>query len=276
MNSLEHLIEKMKTGHKCIVGMIHCLPLPGTLYYSGDMEAIYARALSDAAVLEQTGADAVMVENMGDIPLAAHLEPEQIAALAAVTRLVVERVNIPVGVDASFNDGAAGIAVACAAGASFIRSPVFVDNVQATGLGIMRPCAKETLRCRRLLGAEHIGIWADVQVKHTHATLPGVTLEESAVMAYQCGAQVLIVTGDATGHAASPSDVARVKKAVPLPVVVGSGFSHENAREQLAAADGAIVGSSIKKGGDTRAPINPGLSKSLIDEARRARKGWVY
>jgi predicted TIM-barrel enzyme len=44
--------------------------------------------------------------------------------------MVVERSGIPVGVDASFNDGVAGIAISCVSNARFIRSPVFVDSVQ--------------------------------------------------------------------------------------------------------------------------------------------------
>jgi membrane complex biogenesis BtpA family protein len=269
MNHSKKLIEKMRAGGKCIVGMVHCLPLPGTLNYCGDVEAIYAQALSDAAILEKAGVDAVMVENTNDKPYSARLEPEQLAVLAAVTRLVVERVSVPVGVDASFNDGLAGIAIACAANASFIRSAVFVDTMQATGLGLMTPCARELVRYRRLLGAERIGVWADVQVKHSHSVLPGISMEESAQIAHECGAEVLIVTGVSTGHETPMEKVERVKKATDLPVVIGSGFRYSNVSEQLSVADGAIVGSSMKTGGITTNPIDPVLSAQLMAEVRR-------
>lgn len=259
----------MTAGKKCIVGMIHCLPLPGTLGYGGDVEAIYARVLADAAALQAAGVDAMIVENTNDTPGASRLEPEQIAALAAATRLAVENVNVPVGVDASFNDGVAGMAIACAANAAFIRSPVFVDNLQVTGIGALRPCAKEVIRFRRLLGAERIGIWADVQVKHSHPLSPGISLEESAQAARERGAEVLIVTGLSTGLETPLASVQRVKAAVPLPVVVGSGFKKQNAREQLSIADGAIVGSAMKRDGVILDPIDPELSRQLMEEVRR-------
>jgi len=269
-NHAQALTDKMNRGEKVIVGMVHCLPLPGTLLYGGDMEAVCRRALADAAVLQAAGADAVIVENTNDKPFTARLEPEQLAALAAVTRLVVEKIELPVGVGASFNDGVAGISIACASGASFIRSPVFVDTMQVTGLGVISPCAKEVLRFRRMLGAEHIRIWADVQVKHSHPVLPEISLEESAVTAWEYGADVLIATGLSTGMETPLETVKRIKKAVPVPVVVGSGFRIQNAAEQLSTADGAIVGTAMKKDGNTLGPIDPELSRALMDAVRKA------
>ncbi|MCI9479910.1 MAG: BtpA/SgcQ family protein [Lachnospiraceae bacterium] len=262
----------MREGKKVIAGMVHCLPLPGTLLYGGSMEAVLHKALADAAALKAVGVDAVIVENTNDRPLAERLETEQTAALAAVARQVVEETGLVVGIDASFNDGPAGIAVACASGASFIRCPVYVDCVMVTGAGKIGPCAKEVLRMRRLLGAEHIGIWADVQVKHSHLLLPEVSLEESARTAWEYGAEVLIVTGLSTGLETPLEAIRRVKKAVPIPVVAGSGFGLENAAEQLEAADGAIVGTAMKKGGSTMEPIDPELGRALMKAVRQAER----
>ena len=125
---------------------------------------------------------------------------------------------------------------------------------------------------RRLLGAEHIGIWADVQVKHSHLLLPEVSLEESARTAWEYGAEVLIVTGLSTGLETPLESVRRVKKAVPIPVVAGSGFGLENAAEQLEAADGAIVGTAMKKGGSTMEPIDPELGRALMKAVRQAER----
>lgn len=271
-NSSRELIQKMRRGEKCLVGMVHCLPLPGTLGFGGDMEEIFRRAKADADTLAKAGVDAVIVENTNDKPNAVRLEPEQIAALAALTRVVVERVKVPVGVDASFNDGVAAISIARVAGASFIRCAVMVDNMQATGIGDMRPCAKELIRYRRLLQGENIGIWADVQVKHTHPILEAVPLEESAAEAMACGAEALIVTGASTGMETPLEAVKRVKKAVPLPVVIGSGFSLSNAPEQLETADGAIVGTALKVSRNTMDPVDPVLTAELVAEIRRVEQ----
>lgn len=71
----------------------------------------------------------MIVENMGDTPFSALLNKAQLAALTAATLAVKNAVNIPVGVDAAFNDCEANIAIAAITGASFIRVPVFVDTV---------------------------------------------------------------------------------------------------------------------------------------------------
>ena len=49
-----------------------------------------------------------------------------------------QAVQIPVGLDAAFNDCEADIAIAAMVGASFIRVPVFVDTVLFTD-GIIQP-----------------------------------------------------------------------------------------------------------------------------------------
>ena len=57
------LFDKIKDGEKVLIGMIHCLPLPGTLGSQNTIEKVIERAVSDAKVLEAAGFDAVMVEN---------------------------------------------------------------------------------------------------------------------------------------------------------------------------------------------------------------------
>ena len=94
------ILHRMGEGGKCLIGMVHCLPLPGTLGHGGDMEKIYEKALTDARTLEAAGFDAVIVENTTDMPYARNLSAGQLAALAAITRCVVQAVRIPVGVDA--------------------------------------------------------------------------------------------------------------------------------------------------------------------------------
>ena len=47
-----------------IKAMVHCLPLPGTVHYHGNLERLFAQAVQDAKTLEAAGVDAVIVENM--------------------------------------------------------------------------------------------------------------------------------------------------------------------------------------------------------------------
>ena len=269
---IDQMMDKMARGQKAMIGMVHCLPLPGTQNYRGSVEELFERAVSDAVILWKCGVDAVIVENTNDLPQSRLLEIEQVAALSSVVRAVVERIEIPVGVDASFNDGAAGMAIAYCAGGSFIRSPVFVDRVEVTGIGELGPCCKEVIRMRRFLGANQVKIFADVQVKHSHMVNESVTLEESCRAAADSGADALIVTGVSTGKK-TPSESLRIaKQAVSVPIVIGSGFNAEIAGEQFQSADGAIVGTAFKQGGSITNPVDEELCMTLMKEI--GRRPW--
>jgi hypothetical protein len=47
-------------------------------------------------------------------------------------------------------------------------------------------------------------------------------------------------------------------------LLVGSGLAEQNARELIAFADGAIVGTSLKEGGRVDAPVDIGRVERLV------------
>jgi predicted TIM-barrel enzyme len=61
-------------------------------------------------------------------------------------------------------------------------------------------------------------------------------------------ADALIVTGTATGREPLAEDLEKVKSAAgERPVLAGSGVDPGNAARLMAAVDGAIVGTSLKR-----------------------------
>lgn len=256
--------EIIKRDGKTAIGMVHCLALPGAPNFEGDMGKVVAQAIADAKTLEAAGADAIVVENAGDMPFCATISKEETAALAAVTALVVDAVDIPVGVDAAFSDAVADIAVAKAAGAQFVRCPVFVDTI-VNVCGVIEPCCGVAMRTKRGLAAEDIMILADVQVKHARMLLPEIPIEESAKNAVASGADAIIVTGLTTGDATPLELVSRAKAAVDVPVLVGSGVTADTIAEQLSVADGAIVGTSTKPGGVLSTPVDLDLARKVFE-----------
>ena len=60
--------ELFTNGSQTVIGMVHCLPLPTTAGFDGNYQKILDQAVQDAIKLEKAGADAVIVENMGDTP----------------------------------------------------------------------------------------------------------------------------------------------------------------------------------------------------------------
>lgn len=249
---------------KFVIGMVHCLALPGTPNFCGDMKKVIDQAVQDAIMLEKSGMDAIIVENMGDGNFGINLDIEQSCALAAVSAIVAQNVKIPIGIDAAMNDYATNFSIAKAIGAEFVRIPVFVDTVEFFG-GIIQPVAREALKFRKNLGAENVKILADIQVKHTHMLLPHVSVEDSAKTAEACGADAIIVTGTHIGVETPIDMIKRVKKVTSLPVIAGSGVKTSNIKEQLDIADGAIVGTSLKEGGKLSNPISLELCTELID-----------
>ena len=238
-----------RSGGKFVIGMVHCLPLPGTAFFKDNMEKIMAQAIADAETLERAGVDAIIVENMGDGPFGIRMDTAQVAALAAVSARVAERVTIPVGIDAAMSDYEAALSIAKAVGAGFVRIPVFVDTVEFYGGSIK--------------------ILADIHVKHTHMVLTHVTIEDSAKAAQDCGADGIIVTGTHIGTETPLEIIERAKKVTSIPIIAGSGVKTQNINEQFEIADGAIVGSSLKEGGKLENPISYELTRALMDAIHR-------
>ena len=64
------------------------------------------------------------------------------------------------------------------------------------------------------------------------------------------------LTGTVTGEAPQRADVLAVRRQTHLPVYLGSGVTAANLK-QLYAADGFIVGSEFKGGGDWSGAVDP-------------------
>ena len=262
-------LTSLFANHPPIIGMVHLLPLPGSPGYGGDIEAIYEQAEWEAETLANAGVDGFIVENLNDEPyLVGEPLPEQLALMAAITRLVSRRANVPVGVNVQFNAWQAELAIAHTCGANFVRVEVFVDTV-VMAQGTVQPCSAQLTRYRRALGAEGVQLWADVQTKYT-ANLVSQPLSQSAIDAKAAGAEALIVTGAATGQATPLEAVAEVKQVVDLPVLVGSGTTIENVRQVLATADGAIVGSSLKEDGSAENRVSKAATEAFMKAARQS------
>ena len=243
--------------NKAFIGVIHLPPLPGSPRWSGDLSVVLEQAEREAATLTEGGARGIIVENFGDAPFRiGRVEPETVAAMTRAVDLVCRVTALPVGVNMLRSDALSALAVALAGGAQFIRVNIHYGTMAADE-GLVTGEAFETLRRRRLMDAEHIAIVADVMVKHA-VPLGEVDLGLIArETAYRGLADGLIVTGLVTGQPAVADEVATVRRAVPdRPLLVGSGVDAANAAKFLAHADGAIVGTSLKKDGVITNPID--------------------
>lgn len=260
---------RARAGDKVLLGVVHLPPLPGAPRFES-RAAVLERALADADALVSGGLDGFVVENFGDAPFFGDRVP---AATIAEMAVLVERLRVAVGaepllgVNVLRNDARAALAIAAATGADFIRVNVHT-GVMLTDQGSIEGRAHETLRERAASGAS-VEILADVAVKH--ATPPaGFDLSQSAKdTAYRGLADGLIVTGSGTGEATSLERLERVRAAVPdRALLVGSGASAATIAALLHLADGAIVGTSLKREGRVGQPVELERVRALVRAVR--------
>lgn len=239
-----------------LIGVIHLRPLPGSPHFKGSIDAIVESALLDARAYERGGADAVVVENFGDVPFTkGSVPPETIAAMAVAGRVVRDAVKLPLGFNVLRNDALAALAIATACGGAFIRVNI-LSGAMVTDQGIIEGKAFEVLRLRQAICPD-VEVFADVHVKHA-APLAQMPIEIAARDTAERGsADALIVSGTGTGVATDVADVERVRATCPrAKILIGSGITAENVKSYLRFANGVIVGSSLKKDGKLENPAD--------------------
>lgn len=251
--------------------MVHLPPLPGSPRDGPDRAALRATALADAHKL--TELDGILVENFGDAPFYPDDVPKHVVSeLTATVRELAIAVSLPFGVNVLRNDAEAALAVAAATGGAFIRVNVH-SGVQMTDQGLLEGRAHETLRRRKQLDAD-VAIFADIDVKHATppaerdiATVATETVDRGL-------ADALVVSGPATGESVDRESLKTVldgrdDATRDVPVFVGSGVTPDNVSTLLTHADGAIVGTALKRHGETSNRIDSERVEQLLSESPR-------
>jgi uncharacterized protein len=259
---------------KPVIGMVHLWPLPGAPGYTGyGIQTIVDHALRDAEALIEGGVDALMVENMWDLPyyVGNEVKPEAMTAQTVAAAEVVKNFPVPVGINVIHNGGLVCLAIAVAAGARFIRVCILTGaRLWDTG-EFDHGCAAELLRKRKELHAEGIHIFADVDKKHSVA-FPGLDLATHIEWTEFYGADALIVSGRFTGNAPEVGKVREAKRLAKRPILIGSGADAENVGALLEYADGSIVGTGLKKDGVMENPIDVNRVREFMVKVRSVRQ----
>jgi len=257
-----------------VIGMVHLEALPGTPKYKGDLSHIIAKAVAEAQLYMSCGVDAVMIENMHDVPYCRKVGPEIVASMTLASTEIRRAVGpqVPLGVQVLAANNREAIAVAQSAGLNFVRVEGFVFGHVADE-GYIDGCAGDLLRYRKAIGAENIRVFADIKKKHSsHAITADVDIVETAHAAQYFLADGLIVTGASTGCEADVQQVKDVKKNVKIPVLVGSGCTTDNVSHYLMEADSLIVGSYFKENGYWENPVSRERVQSFMDRVKELKR----
>ncbi len=250
---------------RTLYGVIHLSALPGSPGAQASLDACEDLALADASSYADAGFGGFVLENFGDAPFfPGRVGAETVAAMARIARsLRIAHGGLPLGINVLRNDGESAMAIAAAVGADFIRVNVLC-GVSMSDQGVLEGRAAQILRLKRSLGAE-VRIFADVDVKHARMSAHADSVEQAEDLLGRAGADALIVSGRATGKAPATGEIERLRTAFPAArILIGSGLDRDNAGDLLAAADGAIVGTAVKVGAKTLAPVDPAAAADLV------------
>ena len=249
---------------KALIGMVHVAALPGTPAYEGSMQPIIDSALRDAATLKEAGFDAILIENMHDLPyLNREVGHEISTAMALIGYLIKRAFQLPTGIQILAGANQAALAAANSAGLDFIRAEGFVFGHVADE-GWMDADAGHLLRFRKNIGASNILIFTDIKKKHSaHAITADVDLAATADAAAFFKSDGLIVRGSSTGKQAASKDLEALLAQL-LPVIVGSGITSDNLLHYLPLADAFIIGSFLKTDGKWQNPVDYARAASLV------------
>jgi membrane complex biogenesis BtpA family protein len=249
-------------GRRAVFGMVHLRPLPGAPLFES-LDGVIERARNDARAIAEGGADGIVFENFGDRPFTkGRVGAETVAAMTRVIAEVTREVRVPFGVNVLRNDAHSALAVAAATGAAFIRVNVHT-GAMLTDQGIIEGDAYATLRWRAAL-APRVLIFADHLVKHAVPLGDVDPVQAARDLRLRGLADAVIVSGIETGAPVDARRLNTLREALPdAPLLLGSGLTEENAAA-FDAADGAIVGTSIKNDGRVDGPVDAARVASLL------------
>jgi membrane complex biogenesis BtpA family protein len=253
-----------RLAHRAVLGMVHLRPLPGSPLFGGSMREVVDRALDDAREIAAGGADGLVVENFGDRPFRkGRVDAETVSAMTAVLNEMGREIALPFGVNVLRNDPMSALAIASVTGALFIRVNVLV-GAMLTDQGIIEGNADEVMRRRG-----SVAVFADHLVKHAAPLAPFEPIQLARDLRLRAMADAIIVSGKETGAAADLKSLEELRQAVDAPLLVGSGLSSGNAADYARFADGAIVGTSIKKNGDVDAPVERDRVAAVVERFKK-------
>jgi uncharacterized protein len=265
------VLDCFGTKAKVIIAMAHVGALPGTPLYDADggMPKLIEDVLRDVEQLQAGGVDAIMFGNENDRPYVLCAPPEGVAAMTAVVAAVKAAIKLPFGVNYLW-DAAASIAIGAVTGASFVRE--IFTGAFASDMGLWQPDCAGAVRLRRALGRADMKLLFNINAEFAHSldARPIELRARSAV--FSSLADAILVSGPITGQPVDRSDLRKVREAITaVPVFANTGVNIDNVAEVLSLADGAIVGTHFKIGGDTWKAVDGDRVKRFMDRVETLR-----
>jgi uncharacterized protein len=148
------------------------------------------------------------------------------------------------------------VALAAATGAAFVRE--IFTGTYASDMGPWTPDAGAAMRYRDRLGRKDCLMLYNVSAEFADSLDRRPLPDRARSAVFSSIPDAVLVSGQITGEAAKMADLEAVKAVLPhVPVLANTGVKHGTVAEVLRIADGCVVGSALKVGGDTWKPVDP-------------------
>lgn len=254
--------------------MIQTPPLPGSYQHDGQsLDEIVDFILRETKILHSCGFEAIILQNMGDMPVKQLARPETIAYLTIIAREIKENFSdFPLGILVNW-DGVASLAVAHAVKADFIRVEHVYTGAEVTSTGIINAQCCEITEMKKRLQCQ-IPIFADVYEPHA-VPLGAKPIEDAAwELIHEAFADGIFLSGRNVQESIEMVD--RAKTRVPQTTIfLGGGATEENVIELLQHYDGVCIATWIKNG-SLKNPIDVEKAKRFIDKVNFAKSKKLH
>jgi len=230
---------------------------------------VVERAHADLEGLQAGGVDAVMFSNEFSLPYLKKVRPETTAAMARVIGELRSSITVPMGVNVLW-DAMASLDLAVATDAMFVRE--IFTGVYASDFGLWNTDVGETARHQRAIGAEHVRLFYNIVPEAAKYLVDRDLAQIARTTVFNCKPDALCVSGLTAGRATSTDEIRVAREAaVGTPVFANTGVRIDTVGEQLAVADGAIVGTAFKVDGVFENPVDPSRVKAFMERVSEVR-----
>ncbi|MGE2735430.1 BtpA/SgcQ family protein [Mycolicibacterium vaccae] len=257
---------------KPVIAMLHLMALPGDPGFdtAGGIRAVVDRAKAELAELQQGGVDGVMVSNEFSLPYLTKTEPITAITMARVIGELLPEFSVPYGVNVLW-DGQASIDLAVATGAQWVRE--IFTGVYASDFGLWDTNVGAAARHRHRIGGSNVKLLFNIVPESAVYLAQRDLASVTATTVFATKPDGICVSGLTAGASTDAQALKVVKdSAGTVPVFVNTGVRAHNAADQLAIADGAIVGTYFKEDGVFENRAVASRVTELMDAVKSFRK----
>ena len=264
-------IEDIFVCRKPIIGMCHLNALPGDPSFDQKqgMKGVLEWAHRDLLALQGGGIDAVMFSNEFSLPYLTRVETITAAAMARIIGELMDDIRVPFGVNVLW-DPTASLDVAMVTGARFVRE--IFTGVYASDFGLWNTNCGAVVRHQHVIGAQHVKLLFNIVPEAARYLADRDIVDIARSTVFNNRPDGLCVSGLTAGMQTDEEILKHVRDAVPgTPVFANTGVNIATVADQLAIADGAVVGTTFKYDGVFENHVDEKRVKAFMDKVKAIR-----